>query len=66
MKKQFLILGKELNKIEQKEIFGGVNNELTHEGWCNDQCQSDAGCPEGQECFTGSCDNADTKLCRNK
>jgi len=36
MKKQFLNLGKALNKAEQKEIFGGVH-PINHEG---DPCQA--------------------------
>ncbi|UMB53930.1 hypothetical protein MKD41_00255 [Lutibacter sp. A64] len=67
MKKQFLNLGKALNKAEQKQVFGGLH-ELTQEedGWCSDVCtlETNAGCPAGQECFVGYCDNAQTKMCR--
>ncbi|MCF6168849.1 hypothetical protein [Lutibacter sp.] len=45
MKKQFLNLGKALNKAEQREIFGGA-------GTCDDECSPSVGgsCPSGQEC----------------
>ena len=58
MKKQILNLGKALNKTEQQTINGG--------GWCSNQCSGDSNCPSGQECFTGTCDGSETKMCRTK
>lgn len=65
MKKQFLNLGKALNKAEQKQIFGGLDELQPSDGWCNDMCSMQyGGCPAGQTCFTGYCDGALTRMCR--
>ena len=68
MKKQFLNLGKALNKAEQKQIFGGNNDLEVEEGMCSNQCGytmgQEWGCPAGQSCFTGYCDGAETRMCR--
>jgi hypothetical protein len=49
MKKQFLNLGKALNKAEQKSINGGAS--------CRSGSNMDDGCPcnNGSQCSSGNC-----------
>jgi hypothetical protein len=59
MKKQFLKLGKALNKVEQKQIFGGGRLPLGLEGNdCNSGSMS-SGCPcsysNPGQCKSGVC-----------
>ncbi|MBE0423711.1 MAG: hypothetical protein IBX66_07215 [Lutibacter sp.] len=57
MKKQFLNLGKALNKAEQKQIFGG---ELPiSDGWCVPSCN----CGYGTTCKQKYCDSVLTWMC---
>lgn len=57
MKKQFLKLGKALNKAEQKQIFGGTIDLEVESGelHCTNQCSSDTGCLGGKTCLTRTC-----------
>jgi hypothetical protein len=64
MKKQFLNLGKALNKAEQKQIFGGVDMNVNNPGdqgggsgrvWC--KCTSNTGSARGPETSCEACFN---------
>jgi len=62
MKKQFLNLGKALNKAEQKQIFGGDDGMSDPGGPGGNDCNSgsmSSGCPclysKPQQCSSGVC-----------
>jgi len=57
MKKQFLNLGKALNRAEQKQIFGGVSDEIDRCMNSGEVCVKNGGanaeCCEGLTCKGG-------------
>jgi hypothetical protein len=56
-----------LSASDQREVKGGlVQLARADAGWCRDVCSNDTHCPGGQECFTGTCDGASTKMCRHR
>ena len=62
MKKQFLNLGKALNKAEQKQIFGGTILEEVEEGGVSCKCIRNGGTAIGSTASCEECDRICTEM----